>query len=109
MSHDQQAVVSNLFSNPALAAVLYYHSDNIKELLMHITMQLKMTDFFSFGIKFPYLKSVLLSTFLVMRNSVVYKVMKKVCHQVAKLAEQPFLPPPLCFHASRWGFQENSS
>lgn len=46
MSHDQQAAMSNLFSNPALADALYYHSDNIKELLMHITTQLKMTDFF---------------------------------------------------------------
>lgn len=46
MSHDQQAVMSNLFSNPALADALYYHSDNNKELLMHITTQLKMTDFF---------------------------------------------------------------
>lgn len=78
MSHDQQAVVSNLFSNPALAAVLYYHSDNIKELLMHITTQLKMTDSFFIGIKFPYLKFVLLNIFLVVRNSVVIKVMKKV-------------------------------
>lgn len=95
MSHDQQAVVSNLFSNPALAAaVLYYHSDNIKELLMHITTQLKMTNSFFIGIKFPYLKSVLLTVFLVMRNSVAYKSHKKsLSQQVVKLAEQPFFPP----------------
>lgn len=110
MSHDQQAVVSNLFSNPALAAVLYYHSDNIKELLMHITTQLKMIDSFFFGIKFSYLKFVLLSIFLVMRNSVVYKSHKKsLSQQVVKLAEQPFFPPPFCFQASHWGFLENSS
>lgn len=110
MSHGQQAVVSNLFSNPALAAVLYYHSDNIKELLMHITTQLKMTDSFFIGIKFPYLKSVLLSIFLVMRNSVVYKSHEKsLSQQGVKLAEQPFFPPPLCFQASHRGFLENCS
>jgi len=62
VSHDQQAAVSDLFSNPALADAFYYHSDNIKELLMHITTQLKMTGSFFGGIKFPYLKSVLLCT-----------------------------------------------
>lgn len=63
MSHDQQAMMSNSFSNPALADALYCHSDNIKELLMHITTQLKMTDSFFGGMKFPYLKAVLLCTF----------------------------------------------
>lgn len=94
MSHDQQAVVSNLFSNSTLAAVLYYHSDNIKELLMHITTQLKLTDSFFIGIKFPYLKSVLLSIFLVMRNSVVYKNHERsFSHQAVKLANQSFFSP----------------
>lgn len=48
MSHDQHAVMSNLFFNPALAGALYYHSDNIKELLMHVTTQLKMTGLLFF-------------------------------------------------------------
>lgn len=53
MSRDQEAVMSNLFLNPALVNAPYYHSDNTEELLVHITTQCKMRDSFG-GIKFPY-------------------------------------------------------